>query len=128
MPISNFYGDRPSVNVTTSKTLAATDAGTIQNVTADAQVITLPAAAAGLVGLSFTIAVGGNNGDNTVTVTPNAADGVNGLGFTSTVAKGPQSLKATGKAGDRITLTCSGVTGVNAWYIADNSGLWTRLP
>jgi hypothetical protein len=127
MPVSDFYGDRPSVNVTGNKTLAATDAGTVQVVTADAVVVTLPAVAAGNVGLSFTIKVGGNNGDNTVTVTPNAADGVNGLGFTSVVAKGPQNLKATGHAGDEITLTSSGVTGVNAWYIGRATGTWTRL-
>lgn len=128
MPVANFYGDQPSVNVTTNKTLAATDAGTVQVVTADAIVVTLPAVAAGNVGLQYTIVVGGNNGDNTVTVTPNAADGVNGLAFTSATAKGPQNLKATGKAGDSITLTSSGVTGVNAWYIGRNTGTWTRLP
>lgn len=116
-----------------TKTLAAaTDAGIVQNyVTATATtpgVFTLPAVAAGNVGLSFTIRCGNNNGDGPVTVTPNAADGVNGLGFTSATGKGPQVLAAVQKAGDEITLQSSGVTGVNAWYITNAVGTWTRLP
>lgn len=128
MTVANFWGDKPSVNVTTGKTLAATDAGTVQVVTTDAIVVTLPAVAAGNVGLSYTVVVGGNNGDVSVTLTPNAADGMNGLGFTSVVGKGAQNLKATGHAGDSITVTSSGVTGVNAWYISNVTGTWTRLP
>ncbi|MEI7632140.1 MAG: hypothetical protein WCJ60_02355 [bacterium] len=116
-----------------AKTLAAaTDAGFVQNyVTATAGttgVFTLPAVAAGNVGLSFTVRAGNNNGDGPVTVTPNAADGVNGLGFTSATGKGPQVLAAVVQAGDEITLQSSGVTGVNAWYITNAVGSWTRLP
>jgi hypothetical protein len=91
-------------------------------------VVTLPAVAAGNVGLQYTVVVGGNGGDVSVTVTPNAADGMNGLGFTSATGKGAQNLKATGRAGDEITFQSSGVTGVNAWYITKASGTWTRLP
>lgn len=127
------YYSRNVVAVTTAKTLAATDAGTVQNVVPTVPgatvVVTLPAAAAGLVGLTYTIRAGGpNNGDSPVTVTPNAADGVNGLGFTSATAKGPQVLAAVQRAGDEITLVCSGVTGVNAWYVTNAVGTWTRLP
>lgn len=116
-----------------SKTLASTDAGTVQNciptTVGATTTITLPAAAAGLVGCQFTIRAGGpNNGDSPVTVQPNAADGVNGLGFTSAVNKGPQVLAAVVQAGDEITLQCSGVTGVNAWYVTNAVGTWTRLP
>lgn len=128
------FGLRNDIVVTAlTKTVAATDAGTVQNyvnTTANAGtacVFTLPAVAAGNVGLSFTFRAGGNNGDSPVTVTPNASDGVNGLGFTSTVAKGPQVLAAVQKAGDEITLTSSGVTGVNAWYVSNVVGTWTRL-
>lgn len=119
---------RNMVNVTTNKTLATTDAGTVQNVTVDGLTITLPAAASGLVGLTYVIRNGGNNGDVTVTVTPNSADGMNGLGFTSAVGKGAQDLKATSEACDEITVVCSGVTGTSAWYIVDAVGVWTRLP
>jgi hypothetical protein len=127
------YGLRNDITVTAAtKTVASTDAGIVQNyipTTATTPgVFTLPAAAAGNVGLSFTFRAGGNNGDSPVTVTPNAADGVNGLGFTSAVGKGPQVLSAVQKAGDEITVTSSGVTGVNAWYISNVVGSWTRLP
>lgn len=128
-----FYA-RNAVNVTAAtKTVAATDAGTVQNAVSPtagtAVVFTLPAAAAGLVGLGYTFRSGGpNNGDTPVTVTPNAADGVNGLGFTSVVGKGPQVLAAVVRVGDEISLQCSGVTGVNAWYITNAVGTWTRLP
>jgi hypothetical protein len=129
------YGQRPELITTgLTKTVAATDAGTVQNYVNTAAnagtacVFTLPAVAAGNVGLSFTFRAGGNNGDSPVTVTPNAADGVNGLGFTSAVGKGPQVLTGVQKAGDEITVTSSGVTGVNAWYISNVIGTWTRLP
>jgi hypothetical protein len=78
--------------------------------------------------MSFTVRAGSNNGDSPVTVTPNAADGVNGLGFTSATSKGPQVLAAVQQAGDEITLQSSGVTGVNAWYVTNAVGTWTRLP
>jgi hypothetical protein len=128
------YKARNVVNVTAStKTLASTDAGTVQNVVPSTAgttcTITLPAVAAGNVGMSYTIRAGGpNNGDAPVTVTPNAGDGVNGLGFTSATGKGPQVLAAVMQAGDEITLQSSGVTGVNAWYITNAVGTWTRLP
>jgi len=116
-----------------SKTLASTDAGTVQNCVptsaGSTTTITLPAVAAGNVGMQFTIRAGGpNNGDSPVTVTPNAADGVNGLGFTSATSKGPQVLAAVVQTGDEVTLQSSGVTGVNAWYITNAVGTWTRLP
>jgi hypothetical protein len=133
-PYPTFGLRNDAITTTTSKTVAATDAGSVQNYVpssanvGQACVFTLPAAAAGNVGLSFTFRAGGNNGDSPVTVTPNAADGVNGLGFTSATGKGPQVLAAVQKAGDEITVTSSGVTGVNAWYISNVIGTWTRLP
>lgn len=133
MSMLPIYLARNVATVTGNKTLAAADAGTVQNVvptTAGTSVtITLPAVAAGNVGMSFTVRAGGpNNGDSPVTVTPNAADGVNGLGFTSATGKGPQVLAAVVRAGDEVTLQSSGVTGVNAWYVTNTVGTWTRLP
>lgn len=133
-PLPTFGVRNEAITTGLTKTVAATDAGNVQNYvpsTANvgtACVFTLPAVAAGNVGMSFTFRAGGNNGDAPVTVTPNAADGVNGLGFTSAVGKGPQVLAAVQKAGDEITVTSSGVTGVNAWYISNPVGVWTRLP
>lgn len=131
--LPTFYA-RNVANVTGgSKTVAATDAGIVQNAVpttaGSTTTFTLPAVAAGNVGMSFTFRAGGpNNGDAPVTVTPNAADGVNGLGFTSATGKGPQVLAAVVRAGDEITLQSSGVTGVNAWYVTNAVGSWTRLP
>lgn len=130
------FGVRNEVIVTAqTKTVSFTaDTGIVQNyfpLTANAGtagVFTLPAAASTSVGATFTFRAGGNNGDAPVTVTPNASDGVQGLGFTSAVGKGPQVLAAVQKAGDEITLTCSGVTGTSAWYITNAVGVWTRLP
>ena len=120
------------VTAATKSPTQATDSGFVQNyvptTAGTTGVFTLPAVAAGNVGLSFTFRAGGNNGDSPVTVTPNAADGVNGLGFTSAVGKGPQVLAAVQKAGDEVTLVSSGVTGVNAWNITAANGTWTRLP
>jgi hypothetical protein len=131
-PYPTFGGRNDIIVTAATKTVAATDAGVVQNyvptTAGTTGVFTLPAVAAGNVGLQFTFRAGGNNGDSPVTVTPNAADGVNGLGFTSAVGKGPQVLTAVQKAGDEITVTSSGVTGVNAWYVSNVVGTWTRLP
>lgn len=132
-PLPTFGLRSEQIVTAAAKTVAqATDSGFVQNyITATpgtTGVFTLPAVAAGNVGLSFTFRAGNNNGDGPVTVTPNAADGVNGLGYTSVVAKGPQVLAAVQKAGDEITLVSSGVTGVNAWNITAANGTWTRLP
>lgn len=133
-PLPTFGVRNELITTGLTKTVAATDAGNVQNYVpiaanvGTACVFTLPAVAAGNVGLSFTFRAGGNNGDAPVTVTPNAADGVNGLGFTSATGKGPQVLAAVQKAGDEITVTSSGVTGVNAWYVSNVVGTWTRLP
>lgn len=130
-PLPTFGLRTEAIVTAASKTVAAADAGVIQNyVTATAGttgVFTLPAAAAGLVGLTYTFRAGNNNGDGAVTITPNAADGVSGLGFTATVAKGPQVLAAVQKSADEITLVCSGVTGTGAWYVTSAIGSWTRL-
>lgn len=128
------YYSRNVVNVTGgSKTVAATDAGTVQNAVPTTvgatTTFTLPAAAAGLVGLSFTFRAGGpNNGDSPITVAPAAADAIAGLGFTAVVNKGAQALAAVVRAGDEITVRCSGVTGVGAWYVDNAFGTFTRVP
>lgn len=117
-----------TVRVTTNKTVAATDCGTIQIAAADGVVFTLPAAGANLVGLQFEFKNGGvaktnapvGTGDNAsvgFTVQPNSVDGVEGLGFTSTVNHGVVNTKATAKVGDSVRVICSGVTGVHAWHL-----------
>ena len=112
-------------------TVVAADSGTVLNFNvAGSYTVTLPAAAAGLVGLTVTVRNGGpNNGDTLLTVAPNAADGVSGNGFTAATGKGPQQLAANSpKVGDEVTLVCSGVTGAAGWYLTNVVGTWTRLP
>jgi hypothetical protein len=77
----NGFGYLQSVDVTGAKTLAATDCGTVQNVTATCT-ITLPATYAGE---NHVIRVGAD--DITVTIAPNASDKIAGNGFTATDAK-----------------------------------------
>lgn len=137
--MANLTDSRPFVNAGATKTVAQTDEGIVQQAVIDGTVFTLPAAAAGLVGVEFTFRNGGapiTNGpvgtgaDGSVgfTIAPNAADGVNGLGFTSAVNKGVVNTKATSLVGDEITLVCSGVTGVNAWNVIRSRGIFARVP
>ena len=131
------FRQRNMVNVSTSKTLALTDCGNVQNVISGGS-ITLPSAAATAPGATFTIRNGGAlsssslpagaAADNslTVTVTANAADSVNGLGFTAANGKG--AVNTLGLDGDEITLVTSGAAGANAWTIQNAVGTWTRVP
>lgn len=118
-----------NIATVTSKTLALTDCGTVQNVATDAQTITLPSAAATTPGASFTIRNGGtNNGDVGITIAANAADSVNGLGFTAANGKGVVNTKATARPGDEITLVTSGAAGAGAWTILNAVGTFARVP
>lgn len=119
-----------SVNISTNKTLAATDCGTTQNVVADGLTLTLPAAAPGLIfvvrngGVSPTGTPAGATSDQSagVTVAVNGSDAINGLGFTATGGKSAINTKATSKVGDQLVLV--GASG--NWYIYDAHGTWAR--
>jgi hypothetical protein len=124
---------RKFVNVTTNKTLAAADAGIVQNVTVDGVVITLPATADGL---SFTIRNGGDNpagtpagavsdGSALVTVSPAAADQIIGNGFTPADDKDAINTKVTSNVGDEITLIGGDA---NGWVLTQVKGIWVRQP
>lgn len=120
-------------NIDTSKTLAAIDSGTVQNVIADSQVITLPAT---VVGLTFTIRNGGaptanapigTGADGTVLVSiaPNAADNIAGGSFTAVDNKALNNTKVTANVGDEVTLVGDGV---NGWFIKNIIGTWAKTP
>lgn len=118
-----FSGLKVGQKVTTvadDATLAATDCGSIQNVTVDAKTVTLPATAVGLV---FTIRNGGADGAVLVTVSPNANDKIQGIGFSAADNKDALNTKATAKQGDFITLLGDGVDG---WFVVDCVGTWVR--
>lgn len=108
-------------NVTGSKTLADSDHGTVQNVTATAT-LTLPAAAAGKFFVVRNGAQGATAGSINVTVTTAGTDTVTGLGFTPAANKGP--VNTAGQFGDEVTL----IGGAGTWYIGRSSGTWTRQP
>lgn len=110
----NGYGHQESVAVTGAKTLAITDQGTVQNVTASA-VVTLPAT---VVGYSFTIRVGAPG--LTVEVAPNAADLIAGIG--NTAADNTSVIFTNQPAGSFITLVGNGTTG---WNVTGISGTTT---
>lgn len=125
---------RQSVDVTTNKTLTAADQGIVQNVRADAIVITLPATAAGS---CFVIRNGGvqvsggptgtgSDGQILVAVSPAAADAIAGNGFTAAVNKDALNTKATAQVGDEITVIGSGAAGVAAWNMREVIGVWAR--
>ena len=119
------------MDVSTNKTLAATDCGIIQNVIADGITITLPVTAAGLVfnirnggAVSATLPAGAIwDGENAVTVAPNSADQIAGNGFTATDNKAAVNTKATAQVGDYIKLVGDGGAG---WVIDSLSGTWAR--
>jgi hypothetical protein len=108
--------------VTGAKTLAASDSGIVQNVTASATV-TLPATAVGMV------AIIRNGGQKSVTinVSPNSADKIIGNGFTATDDK--DAINTLGVHGDEICLLGDGSLG---WYVVyatgdhDGTSHWTR--
>lgn len=110
------FGHQTGEEVSTStKTLAITDQGDVQNVTVDS-VITLPAT---VVGYTFTIRVGGPGLD--VAISPNAADLIAGAGFTA--ADDTDISFINQPAGSWVTLVGNGTTG---WNIVGYSGQLTQ--
>ncbi len=119
---------RLKTDVSTNKTVALSDNGTVQNVTATAT-ITLPATTAGAV---FVIRNGGSlvagnapgtysDKGVTITVAPNASDQIAGLGFTATDNKA--AINTLGNIGDELTLVGDGT---NGWCVLKAVGTWTR--
>lgn len=119
MPQQTGHLGALSVAVTGNKTLAITDQGTEQVVTANS-VITLPAT---VVGYSFTVVVGttSTGAVPTVSISPNSADLIAGAGITA--ADDKDLICSSLRPGDRVSLVGNGTTG---WNITSISGTWTR--
>lgn len=122
---------RMGLDIDTNKTLADTDCGLVQNVIADAVVITLPAT---VVGYNFTVrnagvkSTGGPKGtasDGTalVSISPNAADKIAGNAFTATDNKDALNTKATSRVGDEMQLVGDGA---NGYMVTKVIGTWAR--
>lgn len=121
-PATHF--NRGEATVTADKTLAAADSGLVQNVTADGKVITLPAAGATTVGLTFTVRNGGAyDGAVGISVSPNASDQIIGNGFTAADNKDAINTKTTARPGDELTLVSDGSAG---WFVHNVVGTWAR--
>jgi Glu-tRNA(Gln) amidotransferase subunit E-like FAD-binding protein len=119
---------RKSVEVTGNKTLAATDSGIVQVVTATCT-ITLPAAAAGASGLVFTIVNGGEgatDGAVTVTIAPNAADKIVGYGLTAADNKYVRNTLGRGNTDYLTLVSVNEATTDSAYVVAEGNGDWVR--
>jgi len=112
------FGFVKSVDVTGAKTLALTDCGIVQNVTATATV-TLEAT---VVGTKHIVRVGAD--DITVTIAPNSVDKVAGNGFTATDNKAV--LFTNAPVGSYVELIADGVNGWMIGNLHDPSDAFTR--
>jgi hypothetical protein len=119
---------RMGLNIDTSKTLAATDSGIVQNVIADAVVITLPASASTNVGQTHIVRNGGakptgtptgavSDGSVGIVVTPASGDGVTGGAWTAAINKGVTFTKSTSRVGDEVSLVAGGANTAAAWQV-----------
>lgn len=109
------FGHNESVDVATTKTLALTDCGIVQNVTASTTITLL----ATVVGAVFLIRVG--KAGITVNVSPNASDKIAGNGFTATDDK--DLIFTNQPAGSYVMLVADGV---NGWMVGKILGTATR--
>ena len=130
--IANYLSDgRPVLNLDTSKTLAITDCGIVQNVVKDGITITLPAT---VVGYSYSIrnagapktggAAGtGDDGSIAVTIAPNASDLIAGGTWTAADNKTIVNTKVTAKVGDELQIVADGA---NGWMVTKQIGIWAK--
>lgn len=102
-------------------TLDAEDCGKTIFVTADAVVITLPAIATGVAGV--TIVNAGAYGAQLVEIAPQAADMILGPDITAADDKSLLNTKATANRGDRVTLIFGDADG---YAVTRKVGTWAR--
>lgn len=114
-----------SVEVTGNKTLALTDAGTAQFVSADAT-LSLPDTTAVPVGTEFTIVndgQGDTDGTITINVSPVSGDKIQG-GPTGTATDNKDLINTNGRGGlDFLRVRSDGVAG---YVVVDFNGAWPR--
>lgn len=115
------YGDGPKETKAANYTLDAEDCGKTIFVTADAVVITLPAIADGVGGV--TIVNAGAYGAQLVEVAPAAADKIHGPDITAADDKSILNTKATAQRGDRVRLDLGDADG---YVVHDMVGVWAR--
>lgn len=119
------------IDVTEAKTLAASDSGIVQNVTATGVVVTLPATATqgkwtvrdG--GVKVTSGPAGAVVSPAIpTVDPNGSDTLAGFNVQTTAADGKYIQNTGGKIGDEVTVQNTGAT--DGGIILEANGDWLR--
>lgn len=101
-------------------TLAEIDNGVITIVDTDAVVITLPAT---VVGTTYIVVAGANDGTILLKIAPNAADKIMGGLWTAADNKYIAVPKVTQKYGDGIVIVGDGV---NGWMVQSLWGGWVK--
>ena len=117
-----------SVLLTGNLTLTAADSGKtfIFPESATQYTVTLPATAVGLV---YYFVYSGRNNQQEALIVPQAADGINGAGTATVVNKGIKNTLATNWKGDWIQISSlAGATGVTAWCVTGQRGIWAKVP
>jgi hypothetical protein len=105
---------------TADYSLTAADSGVVTYVTADGKVVTLPAT---VVGMTFIIVNGCEDGQGGISISPQAADKIQGAGLTAADNKDLVSAKATARKGDFVKLVADGVDG---YFVQEIRGTWAR--
>jgi len=121
----------PTLRIDTSKTLAITDCGVVQDIIADGITITLPATVVGYYYIIRNAGVpktsgpagSGDDGSIAVTIAPNASDLVAGGTWTAADNKSIVNTKATAKVGDELRIVADGV---NGWMVVKQVGIWAK--
>ncbi len=115
------YGGGPYETKSANYTLDAEDCGKTMFITADNVVITLPAIAAGVSGITLVNA--GAYGAQLLEVAPQAADMILGPDITAADDKSLFNTKATARRGDLVTLIAGDADG---YMVTRLRGTWVR--
>lgn len=79
------------------------------------------------VGSIYTFVYDGKDGAGQISISPNAADGIGGVGVAATVNKDLINTLATARKGDYVTVAAGvGATGVTAWHVVAQRGIWSK--
>ena len=118
-------------NVIADNTVAVADSGRVLNIIADGKLTTLPNNAAGTVGLTVIVRLGGvpaggpvGSGSNASLgheIAPHSSDLIVGRGVTGTADKSLLMTKANMIVGDYVILVGNGV---DTWFIQESVGAW----
>jgi hypothetical protein len=79
------------------------------------------------VGSVYTFVYDGPDGGGQISISPAAADGIAAVGTATVVNKDLINTLATAKKGDYVTVAAgTGATGVTAWHVVAQRGIWAK--